>query len=594
MKITLSQYQYDTFIFQLLKLTHQAQSSYNFMLNSNHIINDNVLKKILTLHSQMNYSECYSLLIECKNRSNKPLYERLALLLLQLEKIKVIKFITVLNNCYNSGVNRRISFESSQHREKVYECFNLNSETINNGDDEEMLVNEIITLMEYYQCINVGNIDNKHINIALYELLNKSNCGNVNNTITFKSILSFFVETQMTLCYDDEGDNDIEEKKMLMNVNDSFNNNKNSVVNKLNYIYENINNINFDNLGEISIDNTNNKVNNMSYENDVNNNNNNEDKFQQFMSAPLIDYNKQTPTKDDNDLYTNDNDNELYCVKETPLSETDIFLLKLKSFQLLKKYYLYRKSKRPYYQKKQHLLSMAHSFYTNLLKSRVLFAFSLLTKRKTNFLLLKNNYIDFRITELSKLLIHTLLSASLHKQKLRYHMNNKRLKTARILFSILKNKINYKKNYNKFLLSQITHNEYAREFMLMVCDIAKQYHIKKKNTFNKVYDDIVTVKYIGYIKKYFELFFKEVRIMKENTLLKRNTVKQVARYLDVYGFFMKMKRELEMERKVKMFRKKVFFVRYYMWYYYKEKRKEEKKRKRSNIINDNIINKQQY
>jgi hypothetical protein len=329
----------------------------------------------------------------------------------------------------------------------------------------------------------------------------------------------------------------------------------------------------------------------MSYENDVNNNNN-EDKFQQFMSAPLIDYNKQTPTKDDNDLYNNDN--ELYCVKETPLSETDIFLLKLKSFQLLKKYYLYRKSKRPYYQKKQHLLSMAHSFYTNLLKSRVLFAFSLLTKRKTNFLLLKNNYIDFRITELSKLLIHTLLSASLHKQKLRYHMNNKRLKTARILFSILKNKINYKKNYNKFLLSQITHNEYAREFMLMVCDIAKQYHIKKKNTFNKVYDDIVTVKYIGYIKKYFELFFKEVRIMKENTLLKRNTVKQVARYLDVYGFFMKMKRELEMERKVKMFRKKVFFVRYYMWYYYKEKRKEEKKRKRSNIINDNIINKQQY
>jgi hypothetical protein len=82
--------------------------------------------------------------------------------------------------------------------------------------------------------------------------------------------------------------------------------------------------------------------------------------------------------------------------------------------------------------------------------------------------------------------------------------------------------------------------------------------------------------------------------MKENTLLKRNTVKQVARYLDVYGFFMKMKRELEMERKVKMFKKKVFFVRYYMWYYYKEKRKEEKKRKRSNIINDNIINKQQY
>ena len=588
MKITLSQLQYDVFLFQLLKLTHQAQSSYNFMLNSNHIINDSVIKKILVLHSQMNYSECYDLLIQCRNRANKPFYEKLALLLLDLEKLKVIRLITVLNNCYGSGVNRRISFESSKHREQVYECFNLNSSGINSSDahDEEMLVNEILTLMEYYECISVSNIDNRNINIALHELLSKSNCGN--NTIAFKSILSFFVETQMTLCYDDEADDDIEAKKRVMTVHDSaINTSKHTVVSKLNYIYENINNINFDNLGDISIDN-NNKATNASYESS-----HNEDKFQQFMSAPLIEYTRQTPTKDDNDVHPI-NDNECACVRRTPLSEADIFLLKLKSFQVLKRYYLYRKSKRPYYQKKQHLLSMAQSFYTNLLKSRVLFALSLLTKRKTNFLLLKNNYIDFRIAELSKLLIRTLLSASLHKQKLRFHMNSKRLKTARVLLSILKNKVNYKKNYNKFLLSQITHNEHAREFMLMICDIAKQYHIRRKSGFAKVYDDMMTVKYIGYIKRYFELFFKEVRIMKENTSLKSTTVKQVGRYLDVYGFFVKMKRRVEMERKVKMFRKKVFFVRYYMWYYYKEKRKEAKKGKQSAFMNTTINNKQQY
>ena len=52
--------------------------------------------------------------------------------------------------------------------------------------------------------------------------------------------------------------------------------------------------------------------------------------------------------------------------------QNDDFLLKLKIFESLKKYYLKRKAKKPYLIKKQKLKEMADSFYSNLLKSRTL------------------------------------------------------------------------------------------------------------------------------------------------------------------------------------------------------------------------------
>ena len=88
--------------------------------------------------------------------------------------------------------------------------------------------------------------------------------------------------------------------------------------------------------------------------------------------------------------------------------QKQILRLKLEAFLVIKKYYLHRKSKSSWKKKKKKLIKLSENFYRNLLLSRTFYGFVLNSKRKSLYNLIKNNYIDFRIKELSSFLIRSL------------------------------------------------------------------------------------------------------------------------------------------------------------------------------------------
>lgn len=539
MRIVISSNNYEVFVYQLLKNLHQAQSCFKFLISSQIMIKNENLRSILVLHSQQKYSQCYSLIINSHN-SEINFYSKLAILLLKWEEFKVSSFITTLNEDYNCSTNSKINFYKTPHREEMYINFNINYQTTRKYDNEEMIINDILNLMEYYKYIDNNYHECSYLNLILYNLLNNGLVEEGENA-NYRSIKKFFEDNQILI-----ENNVIIEKTYKVYNNDSisftharnsFENSKNNedddLVDKLNYIYESINEINLDVNYPL--------------------------KFKTKIQKGNLKNNESNEM-----MNRNQNNN-----KDTLYSESDDFLLKLKSFQILKKYYLKRKSKRSYLNKKENLIRMAENFYINLLKSRVMYGLELMIRKKTNYDILKNNFIDIRINELSKLLIDKMRYISYIKKKENYIKYQLHLKKEKKIFEILKNKMNYKKNYNKYLLSQIMNNQYALDFTLSLCDEGRKIMIKKRS-FDKIYDNLLTRKVLNQNNKKFKKIFEILKANQEMMKMKQMKVELIIQFINQRNYFRLIKLNIFYKKKKKLYLQKLFFMRYYIYFYKKQ------------------------
>ena len=109
MKISISQKNFETFVFKLLKKNHQAKTCYDFLLSSDILIKDDTLKDILRLHSQLKFKQSYSKLIRTE-LSQGNFYSKLASLLLSYEEYQIVSLISSLNDNYNCATNAKINF----------------------------------------------------------------------------------------------------------------------------------------------------------------------------------------------------------------------------------------------------------------------------------------------------------------------------------------------------------------------------------------------------------------------------------------------------------------------------------------------------
>ena len=549
MKISISQKNFETFVFKLLKKNHQAKTCYDFLLSSDILIKDDTLKDILRLHSQLKFKQSYSKLIRTE-LSQGNFYSKLASLLLSYEEYQIVSLISSLNDNYNCATNAKINFfYKAPHREEVYINFNIDYNKQKRFNDDEMIIKEIINLLEYYKYIDIDNYQSSYLNLLIFDLLNKGNVDK-GQSAYYRSIKKFFEDNKIFL----EGEKD--DFKIMSNISYSFSNNynnsneENSKINdesndeltdKLNYIYESINGIDFDNTPHIQIQNC------------------NEIKEEEEKS------------QGNKSLFYN---------------ESDDFILKLKAFTILKKYYQKRKAKKGYLLKKERLIEMANNFYRNLLYSRVLYGFELITRRKANYELLKNHFIDLRISELSKFIIEKMKYFYELKKKENFITKGIEIIKKRKIFEVLKNKLNYKKNYNKFLLSQIMNNQFALDFILFLCDKAKN-RIRTKSSFATNYEEVITRKALNRNEEYCRTIFDLLKRNKDISTTQKIKVREISKFIYQHGFFSRVKEELHYKSKIGFLFKKLFFMRYYIMFYKKQQKLqiyEDKKNKVKSMI----------
>ena len=450
MKIILSYKNFEIFIYNILK-NYNYKILYDFLLKSKTIINDD-LKNLLFF---------------------------------------INKNVTI-NEIENLQINNNL-------KQNLFEILKFNN-------NEEEYYSKIINLFEYYNYINIKELNLNEIFIYFFSNLN---INNKNSEIFLKNLKNFFKNNIIEL------ENNLNlQNNLIQNLNiNNNNNNKNTeenIENKINYIYDSIKSINFDSP---ILNNEENKIeSDLNKSNLINNNNNN------------------------NNI---NNDNE-------------IFFTKLKVFSALKKYYLHRKSKASYLSKKSQLIQRANNFYSNLLKSRTFFGFVKISKQNTNFNLIKNNYIDFHIKELSKNLLNILVFCYNRKKILNIFLEKKNKKLKIEVFNAFKNRIDYQKSFNYFFFNQIIKNQSAIDFLLM-------FKIKrKKNVFKNNFYLIENKKNLILKKKIFN-FLKNF----SNKIFNENIYNFNYKLQIFYKnkFFDICKRKLVNKYKIFYFEEKIAFIR---------------------------------
>ena len=262
-----------------------------------------------------------------------------------------------------------------------------------------------------------------------------------------------------------------------------------------------------------------------------------------------------------NELNFNNNNLEKNYINEEEKikneQQNDDFLLKLKIFDSLKKYYLKRKGKKPYLIKKQKLKEMADSFYSNLLKSRTFYGFYRILKRKSYFNMIKENYIDYRINFLSKFLIHGLVYSYNRLKLIKSFHLNKEKKIKKKLLSELKNKLSYQKTYDQYLLNQINKNPFAIYFMLIICNKGIN-NIKIKNKFNINYQNLRSAKIFHEKKRLFKLFCSLVYYSNNDFYNRNNYFQNTKDKIIKFFFLKKLKEKLMLRYRKKLFIGKLF------------------------------------
>ena len=256
-------------------------------------------------------------------------------------------------------------------------------------------------------------------------------------------------------------------------------------------------------------------------------------------------------------------------------SERQILRLKLDAFLIIKKYYLHRKSKSSWIKRKKKLIKLSDNFYKNLLLSRSFYGFVLNSKRKSLFNLIKNNYIDFRIKELSSLLIKSLRFC--YKER---NMENK------AFFELTKNKLRriikemkaqavYNKTMDKYLFAQILNNDTAVEFSKILIYLGNSYNIKKLCRYESNINTIIHKEEYT-MKQKILLFLKNMGNIIENKMnddieaFKQN----VLLFNDKKRFIIYLEEQIILNYKKKYFQQKIFFMRSHHYILSKKKRKE--------------------
>ena len=261
---------------------------------------------------------------------------------------------------------------------------------------------------------------------------------------------------------------------------------------------------------------------------------------------------------------------------EKQLSQKEILRLKLEAFLILKKYYLHRKSKSKWIKRKKTLLIISNKFYRNLLLSRSFYGFVLNSKRKSLFELIKNNYVEFRIKELSFNLINILKFCYREKNlenKAFFELTKNKL---RRVLNEMKAQMVYNKTVDKYFFTQILNNEAAIEFSKIIIYLGNSHNIKKLCRYESNINTIIHKEEFCLKQKCFD-FLRNQTTMVENELNKEaekflyNTIV----FNDKKNFIMQLEEKIISNYKIKFLREKLFFIR--SKYYVIQKKKWRQK-----------------
>ena len=256
-------------------------------------------------------------------------------------------------------------------------------------------------------------------------------------------------------------------------------------------------------------------------------------------------------------------------------SQKQILRLKLEAFLVLKKYYIHRKSKSAWIKKKRKLIKLADNFYKNLLLSRAFYGFVLNSKRKSLYNLIKNNYIDLRIKELSSFLIKILKFCYKEKKlenKAFFELTKNKL---RRIIKEMKAQIVYNKTIDKYFFSQILNNDSAVEFSKILIYLGNSYNIKKLYRYESNINTIIH-KEEFILKQKILLYLKNLNNFIENKLTEEaETFKHnIIIFNDKKTFINYLEERIILNYKIKYFQQKIFFLRSKYYLLYKKKRKE--------------------
>lgn len=247
---------------------------------------------------------------------------------------------------------------------------------------------------------------------------------------------------------------------------------------------------------------------------------------------------------------------------EKQLSQKEILRLKLEAFLVLKKYYLHRKSKSSWLKRKKKLIKISENFYRNILLSRAFYGFVLNSKRKSFYNLIKNNYIDFRIKELSSNFLHIL----------KFCYNEKKLEN-KSFFELTKNKLRrvlnemksqmiYRRTMDKYLFTQIINNNTAVQFSKIIIYLGNKYNVKKLFRYEYNINLIINREEFCSKAKIFEFLRNQGNLI-ENELNKKVEIfkKNTIIFNDKKKFIMQLEEEIILSYKMKYYKQKIFFIR---------------------------------
>ena len=247
---------------------------------------------------------------------------------------------------------------------------------------------------------------------------------------------------------------------------------------------------------------------------------------------------------------------------EKQLSQKEILRLKLDAFLIIKKYYLHRKSKSEWIKRKKKLIKLSDNFYRNLLLSRAFYGFSLNSKRKSLYNLIKNNYIDFRIKELASNFIKTLkfcYNAKNLENKAFFELTKNKL---RRILNEMKSQMVYNRTIDKYLFTQVLNNDTAVQFCKIIIYLSNSFNIKKLYRYEYNINAIIHKEEFTLKQKCF-FFLKNQGNIIENELNKKAEKfnKDVIILNDKKKFIMHLEEEIIRSYKTKFFKEKIFFMR---------------------------------
>ena len=433
-------------------------------------------------------------------------------------------------------------FENNENYQKKEINYNKNISNINDIKNK----NE-------KKIININNKNYQHKNNINYDIFEEFN--NINNNFKFLNKIKNNHK---------EINNDISQvNKSILSQN-----------NKINEIIENNNNASIINKSILSQNHKNNKNNEFNnYNNNIiSNTNKNIDRNIPINNIPPKENkikkkeSKNNFNKEMINFYNSIKENSPNVFKanssEKQLSQKEIIRLKLEAFLILKKYYLHRKSKSAWLKRKKKLIKLSENFYRNILLSRAFYGFVLNSKRKSLYNLIKNNYVDFRIKELTSNFLQILKFCYQEKKlenKSFFELTKNKL---RRILKEMKSQMIYKRTMDKYLFTQIINNNAAIQFSKIIIYFGNKYNMKKLYRYEYNINSIIYKEEFGLKAKIFQ-FLKNQGDLVENELNKKIDLfkKNIILLNDKKKFIIHLEEEIILSYKIKYFKEKIFFMR---------------------------------